>query len=82
MSRAPQLTETAPQILHSKGCFALFCEAVWKIRTFALMCRFSKLTVALGAGGRRCPLRCCPPGFLKEKHSALEDAQDFERNQK
>jgi hypothetical protein len=45
---APQLTETAPKILHSKGCFEDFCETKMKIRIFGLIWRFGSLTVLHG----------------------------------
>lgn len=37
LADAPQLTETALKILHSKVHFKAFCEAVLKIRIFALI---------------------------------------------
>jgi len=48
MSRAPQLTEIAPQIRASKVCFKAFCETKIKIRGFALILTFGCLTVARG----------------------------------
>jgi hypothetical protein len=43
-----QLTETAPKILHPKGCFEAFCETVMKIRTLALISTLEELADVQG----------------------------------
>ena len=44
---APQLTEIAPKILHSKGCFKAFCETKMKMCGIGSRLRFYKLTVVI-----------------------------------